>query len=293
MPAPPRSLRDLPRTLVRPRAHLAGRWAPATDARLVADGRDSAPALPRGRAGAVVIHHSVWVDAAATAHWSMGLLQDLRAERRAVSRSSISAALSGRVGGAVHADRLVTPTVPLPARVVPVVEQPVAAMLADWGWRPNQTALRRLLRMWPSVRHEVPGAELLVAGRNPPPDPGLAGVQVLGEVSDPEEVLARTGLFVFPCPPSSGPKMKVLDAVLRGVPVLTTVWGTEGLTCEGVVTAELRRDRFARALVQLLGAPHERARSAQQARAAALPVHAPDAAAPSWLALSAAVGDPA
>lgn len=293
VPAPPRSIRGLPRTLVRPRAHVAGEWSPAPDVLPVADGRDSAPALPGGRAGAVVIHHSVWIDAAATGAWSPGLLQELRSERRAVSGSSASAALSGRVCAAVHTDRLVTPTVPLPPQLLPVVEQPVAAVLADWAWRPNQKALRWLLRIWPSVRRRVAGAELIVAGRNAPRDPRIAGVRMTGEVSDPAEVLSQAGLFVFPCPPSSGPKMKVLDAVLRGVPVLTTVWGTEGLTCDGVTTADQRRGRFTDALVRLLQDPAARARSASQANAAALPVHAPDAAASSWLELAAGLLHPA
>jgi hypothetical protein len=284
LPVPPRSLRGLARTLASPRGHLSGAWHPPDGATLLVDGRDSWPAVPAGARAAVVVHHAVLADARAVRRVSPGTVQDRRLERRAVTAAGpASAALSDRVRRAVGAAGVVPATVPLPPQPLPLVERPVALLLADWTWRPNALALTALLRLWPRVRSTVAGAELLVAGRGAAPtDAGvlLPGVRLVGAVSDTTEVMAGAAVLAFPCPTSSGPKLKVLDAVLHGLPVVTTPAGVEGLAVTGV-TAAAPGD-FAAALAGALADPAGRARSAATARRSALETHSPAVAARAW-----------
>src|SRR5439155_17828417 len=107
----------------------------------------------------------------------------------------------------------------------------------------------------------------------------MAGVRVLGEVSDPLEVMSRAAVFVFPCPSSSGVKVKVMDAMFAGLPVVTTPAGVEGLAidADGAFVVEMRgfRDRVVRVLSDATG----RAQVAETAREQITAGHHPDVAA--------------
>jgi hypothetical protein len=281
-PSPERSLRRLPETVMRPRRHLAHVGWDAGGAVVIADNRDSAPALTAVQgspARGVVIHHSVRIDAAATRRRRPSTVQEWRAERYAVAATGRPAALSQRVGRAVGARRVLMPTVPAPAGLLAPVDDPVALLFADWSWPPNQKALVALLADWSEVSRQVSGARLVVAGRGSARVQPGNGIEVVGEVAHPADLMATAAVLAFPCPPSSGPKLKVLDAVLHGLPVVTTPAGVEGLSCGGVRVAE--DHSFSAALIDSLRDPAGRCESARQALAAASR-HLPQAAAGSW-----------
>jgi glycosyltransferase involved in cell wall biosynthesis len=163
-------------------------------------------------------------------------------------------------------------------------------MIADWAWPPNQSALRSLLRQWPAVRKLVPEARLLVAGRGPVDATTPPGVEVVGEVARARDVLARAAVLAFPCPPTSGPKMKVLDALASGLPVVTTGAGVEGLMLSpGSVTVTADRD-FATGLADVLRDDATRRLMAIAGRADVLANHRPEQAAAARLALIAGDG---
>ena len=155
-------------------------------------------------------------------------------------------------------------------------------MLADWSWRPNRHALAALLTAWPGVSAAVPGARLLLAGRSID-QAGIgtmAGVEVIGPVSRSEDVLQRAAVIAFPCPNSTGPKMKVIEALGFGVPVVTTPAGVEGIVLEpgkGATVADL--DAFANALTKTLRSPELRAHLGASGRAAIAQNHSPEAVA--------------
>jgi glycosyltransferase involved in cell wall biosynthesis len=167
--------------------------------------------------------------------------------------------------------------VPVPELPLPLVDEPVAAVVADWRWAPNAAALGTLLALWPQVRRAVPAARLLVAGRGSAQVGTVAGVQVLGEVSRLVDVLSRTAVLGFPCPPTSGPKVKVLEAAAHGVCVVTTAAGAEGVGTDALVVSDAAG--FAAALIAVLRDPGVRADRARQARVDVAAVHAPRPAA--------------
>ncbi len=152
---------------------------------------------------------------------------------------------------------------------------------ADWTWGPNLAALTMLLREWPEIRERVPSARLLLAGAGLPDAVGRglpAGVEALGHLPDIAELWAQAAVLAFPCPASSGPKVKVLEAAMAGVAIVTTESGAEGLCLEGVTIAP-RPAAFSGALAKALGDPASRAAAGKQLRASALAHHAPEAAA--------------
>jgi glycosyltransferase involved in cell wall biosynthesis len=139
-----------------------------------------------------------------------------------------------------------------------------------------------MLRDWPSVLARVPTATLVLAGWgldrlriDAPPR-----TRVLGSVARAADALAEASVLAFPCPPTSGPKVKVVEALAHGRPVVTTPAGVEGLRLgpdDGAVVAGPAT--FAAALAALLGDDERRARLAVDGRTAVLAAHAPRAAA--------------
>jgi glycosyltransferase involved in cell wall biosynthesis len=292
----PGGWRRLPSTLVHPRGGLASvGWQPSPDAVAWAEEPESYAAVARAECRGVTVYHSTLLDAIALRRPRPADVQSIRAERRAVRGADVAIAFSPRVANVVGIDNLCPVTLPIPDEALPIVTEPVAVMIADWAWPPNRLALRQLLDQWPAVRSAMPEARLLLAGRGfDSAGSGLAdapGVQVLGEVPQTQHALRRAAVFVFPCPPTSGPKMKVLDAMAWGTPVLTTRAGIEGLDVDLQAVAVRSPSRFADELVGLFRDPARRRRMAETGRSYVLGHHQPRQAATKRLALIDRVGD--
>ncbi|WP_216870713.1 glycosyltransferase [Modestobacter excelsi] len=95
----------------------------------------------------------------------------------------------------------------------------------------NVEALQWFLReVWPEVRRRRPDAELHVVGTvcarlgSVP-----AGVVLRGEVRSLAEEYERAAVAVAPLRAGSGLKVKVVEAICHGVPIVTTTVGAQGL----------------------------------------------------------------
>jgi glycosyltransferase involved in cell wall biosynthesis len=98
--------------------------------------------------------------------------------------------------------------------------------------------------------------------------PRPPGVELLGEVSSAPEFLRRLSLLLFPLDRGSGMKVKVLEAIASGLPVVTTPTGAEGIEAgDGVVVGE-SDDELAAAAASLLTDEEERKQRGAAARAA-------------------------
>jgi polysaccharide biosynthesis protein PslH len=120
-----------------------------------------------------------------------------------------------------------------PTRPLPPATEPVAAFVGLMSWRPNEDAALWLLRsIWPLVLRRVPGARLLLVGRDPGPAlRRLAGstVEVTGTVDDVRPYLARARVALAPLRSGGGTRLKILEALDAGRPVVATALGAEGL----------------------------------------------------------------
>lgn len=283
LPIPSGTIARRLRELRRPRyraAALRG-WAP-DDVVAVADDYQSFPAVEGNARSVMTLHYSSRIDARALRQRPTVMeVQQRRAERHALRGAGLALTYSTRAAADLRSPaRYVPIAYPVPDQAVPVVEEPVAGLLADWAWRPNRVALDGLLAIWPAVRSRVPAAQLLLAGRGLDGMAGADGVQYLGPVARRADFLAEIAVVAFPCPTTSGPKVKVLEALAHGVPVVTTPAGAEGLFVgpeDGPVVAEL--EQFADALAELLLDPTRRADLAARSRTAVIEGHGPRAAA--------------
>jgi len=163
----------------------------------------------------------------------------------------------------------------------PLDGPPVAGLIGTGSWPPTANALERLLtRIWPRVRKAVPDAELRVAGRDLAPwSAGTRpGVSVIGEVSSAIDFLQGLSVLAYPVERGSGMKVKVMEALASGIPVVTTRFGAEGIIAgEGLVVAD-DDDALALAVARLLADPDERRERGRAGRAAYTANHRPEIA---------------
>jgi glycosyltransferase involved in cell wall biosynthesis len=166
-------------------------------------------------------------------------------------------------------------------------------------WHIGHAAARRLLtRIWPRVRARRPAARLLLAGWGMGQafgaHDGRDGVTVRGDVPDARrDFFERAALFAYPLERGSGMKVKVLEAMAYGLPVVATREGLEGvIDVPGSPPAAPDDDAaFAARVADLLAAPAERRRLADAGRRLVEAHFSPAATIPRIEALHAAVAD--
>jgi glycosyltransferase involved in cell wall biosynthesis len=183
-----------------------------------------------------------------------------------------------------HAQVVVAPLTLDPTHYAqaPLDGAPAVVVVGTGTWPPTAAALRRLVHsVWPHVRRQVPEATLRIAGRNTE-HLGLSGpgVHVLGEIRSAAQFLRDASVLLFPLTRGSGMKVKVLEALACGVPVVTTPAGAEGLDPgEGVVVDPSGDDeRLAASAVRLLRDDDERRARGEAARQMFLTRYTPERA---------------
>lgn len=131
--------------------------------------------------------------------------------------------------------------------------------VAGFGHPPNVDAACWLIeKVLPLVHAHLPQVQLRLVGSNPTEEVvALAGekVQVLGYVDDQTlaSMYRSSRVVVAPLRFGAGVKLKVLEAMANGVPVVTTSVGAQGLPgLDEVVPVSDDPERIADALVQLL-----------------------------------------
>jgi glycosyltransferase involved in cell wall biosynthesis len=159
---------------------------------------------------------------------------------------------------------------PARLRVVPnVVEVPKAepqagpvtalAFVGSYFYPPNEAAALELIdSIAPAVRKR--GGPRIVMLVGPAVTPRLAaaaardpGVRLLGEVPDVRAPLREAGVLVVPVRSGGGTRVKIIESMAAGVPVVSTSLGIEGIAVQDgdqVLVAETP-SRFADQLLRL------------------------------------------
>ncbi|MBO3096363.1 glycosyltransferase [Cellulomonas dongxiuzhuiae] len=91
-----------------------------------------------------------------------------------------------------------------------------------------------LANVWPGVKQRVPLVEFCIVGANPSEKllasaAGDPSIRVVGFVESLEESYASADVFVVPLLSGAGVKFKTVDAMLRGIPLVATTIGAEGV----------------------------------------------------------------
>lgn len=124
---------------------------------------------------------------------------------------------------------------------------------------PNVAAAEILAKgVFPLVRTAIPDARLVIAGAYPTPGvSALAGdgVEIAGWLSDEAlaDLYARSRVAVVPLGVGAGIKLKVVEALRNGIPLVTTPVGAQGLPgLEALVPVRDGDDAIAAAVVEQL-----------------------------------------
>lgn len=107
-------------------------------------------------------------------------------------------------------------------------------LIGSMNWYPSRSAAERLItRLWPRIRQQIPEARLMIAGWKSDGYLGryfpVDGASLLGEVDDPLEFLRQCDVLLYAPEAGTGVKIKVLEALALGVPVVSNAEGLEGI----------------------------------------------------------------
>jgi glycosyltransferase involved in cell wall biosynthesis len=133
--------------------------------------------------------------------------------------------------------------------------------LGAMDWLPNKLGVNWLLNeVWPKVVAVNPTLELHLAGRSM--DEKLAklkqtGVVVHGSVTDAAAFRANHGTMLVPLLSGSGLRIKIIEGLAEGLPIISTTIGAEGIAVthnENIVLADTA-EAFAEAILHLASTP--------------------------------------
>jgi sugar transferase (PEP-CTERM/EpsH1 system associated) len=163
------------------------------------------------------------------------------------------------------------PETPIPK---PQISKDALVFTGTMDFRPNVDAVLWFARKVLSrVRVQVPEAHFLVVGQRPHRRldelRGAPAVALTGWVEDARPYIAQAAVYVAPLRIGGGTRLKLLEAMAMGKPVVATRLGAEGYpVTDGreLLLADTPAD-FAAAVVALLRAPERRVELGRVARA--------------------------
>ncbi len=133
-------------------------------------------------------------------------------------------------------------------------------MVSGMNWFPNRDAVLYMVeQIWPRLTQEMPDLKLTIVGASPPQqvldlaarDPRLT---VTGFVDDVRPYMEKAQVYLCPMRDGGGTRLKILDALSMGVPIVSTTMAVEGIHVQperDVLTADTP-DQFVRQIRRLV-----------------------------------------
>lgn len=131
-------------------------------------------------------------------------------------------------------------------------------------WMPNQEAAKWFLdNCWEKVSKAVPDAKFVIAGRGMPQSflqLNLPNVLVIENIKDGKAFFEQHKIMVVPLLSGSGLRIKIIEGMAYGKPIVSTSIGAEGIYCDpkkDLIIAD-KADDFSNAVIELLTDPAKR-----------------------------------
>ena len=114
------------------------------------------------------------------------------------------------------------------------LEFPSLFHIGALDWSPNQEGLIWFFdQCWPRIHTQNPDLKFYLAGRNAPEwlerRFKLEGIVYLGEIPDAYDFINSKAIMVVPLFSGSGMRIKIIEGMALGKPIVTTDIGTEGI----------------------------------------------------------------
>jgi len=127
------------------------------------------------------------------------------------------------------------------------LKHPTLFHIGSLEWSPNQEGLIWFFEnCWDSIREKYPDLQFFIAGRNAPPwfqkMLNLPNVVFKGEVADAYEFINSKSIMVVPLFSGSGMRIKIIEGMALGKPIVTTAVGTEGISTTSDVNIVITED---------------------------------------------------
>ncbi|HHS97028.1 MAG TPA: glycosyltransferase [Chloroflexi bacterium] len=150
---------------------------------------------------------------------------------------------------------------------------PTLLYVGSMNYYPNIDAMLYFFHeMYPSIREAVPNVRVWIVGHAPPPKilelGNLPGVTVTGTVPDPWPYYDQADVFIVPLRLGGGTRLKIIEAMAMGLPVVSTTVGAEGVEIrpgQNILIAD-DPESFVAAVLRLLTDRHLAKRIAEEGR---------------------------
>lgn len=113
------------------------------------------------------------------------------------------------------------------------LEYPSVFYIGALDWEPNKEGLDWFLKeVWPRVHASFPEVKFYIAGRNMPTkyrNINGGNIVVLGEVPSASEFIKSKGVMVVPIFSGSGMRVKIVEGMAYGKPIVATPMAAEGM----------------------------------------------------------------
>jgi len=139
------------------------------------------------------------------------------------------------------------------------LEFPSLFHIGALDWAPNQEGLIWFFdHCWPRIHSENPELKFYLAGRNAPEwlerRFKLDGVVYLGEINDAYDFINSKAVMVVPLFSGSGMRIKIIEGMALGKPIVTTDIGTEGIPTKDGLNIMIANDadQFVESITRLI-----------------------------------------
>ncbi|MBT6764207.1 MAG: glycosyltransferase family 4 protein, partial [Prolixibacteraceae bacterium] len=115
------------------------------------------------------------------------------------------------------------------------LEHPSLFHIGSLEWTPNQEGLIWFIdNCWPAIHEKFPNLTFYIAGRNAPvwlqKKFGYPKIVFKGEVADAYDFMNSKSIMAVPLFSGSGMRIKIIEGMALGKPIVTTPIGTEGIS---------------------------------------------------------------